>query len=136
MPGAVICNERIKANVWQFSAISSAKIIRHAVSIDERRAKFRADLVSHGVAAAKDTNKPLEEQMEKNPHPHHDWIHRSSRYKPRRARQKLSPLLKIGWLRKMRTVVRAEVAMKMTMRSGIAATGVPIATVPNLPLVQ
>jgi hypothetical protein len=51
------------------------------VSIDERRAKFRADLVSHGVAAKKDSEKPVEEQMEKNPHPHHDWIHRSSRYK-------------------------------------------------------
>lgn len=91
MPGAVICNERIKANVWQFSAISSAKIIRHAVSIDERRAKFRADLVSHGVAAAKDTNKPLEEQMEKNPHPHHDWIHRSSRYKPPKSKTETKP---------------------------------------------
>ena len=34
------------------------------------------------MAAKKDTDKPLEEQMENNPHPHHDWIHRSSRYKP------------------------------------------------------
>lgn len=51
------------------------------MSIDERRAKFRADLVSHGVAARKDSERPLEEQMETNPHAHHDWVHRSSRYK-------------------------------------------------------
>lgn len=69
------------------------------MSIDERRAKFRADLMSHGVAAKKDTNRPLEEQIETNPHPHHDWIHRSSRYKTPKskaaklptARQRLTP---------------------------------------------
>lgn len=33
------------------------------------------------MAAKKDSDKPVEEQIEKNPHPHHDWIHRSSRYK-------------------------------------------------------
>jgi hypothetical protein len=69
-------------NERQFSAISSAKIIRHAVSIDERRAKFRADLVSHGMAARRDEN--LEDGImapDSPHHHHHDWMHTSTRYK-------------------------------------------------------
>lgn len=31
---------------FPYTAHSSAKVIRHAVSIDERRAKFRQDLIS------------------------------------------------------------------------------------------
>jgi hypothetical protein len=33
---------------FPYTARSSAKVIRHAVSIDERRAKFRQDLISGG----------------------------------------------------------------------------------------
>ncbi|KAL9014693.1 MAG: hypothetical protein Q9173_000665 [Seirophora scorigena] len=50
--------QHLKAFRETFSrpARSSAKIIRHAVSIDERRAKFRSDLVS-GTKAAEEINR-------------------------------------------------------------------------------
>ena len=60
-------NAWMQRSKFPYTARSSAKIIRHAVSIDERRAKFRSDLIS-GV---------------KPPHHHHhhmpglDHIHRS-----------------------------------------------------------
>lgn len=51
---------------FPYTARSSAKIIRHAVSIDERRAKFRQDLIGEA--------KPGEE---KDDHPHTDDGHPS-----------------------------------------------------------
>ena len=69
----------MNSDISKFSAISSAKIIRHAVSIDERRAKFRADLVSHGMAARRDEN--LRDGIMAPEAPRHDWMHRSTRYK-------------------------------------------------------
>lgn len=39
---------------FPYTARSSAKVIRHAVSIDERRAKFRSDLISGREMAKKD----------------------------------------------------------------------------------
>lgn len=39
-------NAWMQRSKFPYSARSSAKIIRHAVSIDERRAKFRSDLIS------------------------------------------------------------------------------------------
>ena len=49
----------MKRSKFPYTARSSAKVIRHAVSIDERRAKFRSDLIS-GV---------------KSSHPHADAAH-------------------------------------------------------------
>lgn len=45
---------------FPYTARSSAKVIRHAVSIDERRAKFRQDLISETKSAhpISDTNSP------------------------------------------------------------------------------
>ena len=39
-------NAWMKRNGFPYTARSTAKVIRHAVSIDERRAKFRQDLIS------------------------------------------------------------------------------------------
>lgn len=39
---------------FPYTARSSAKVIRHAVSIDERRAKFRSDLISEGQSTKPD----------------------------------------------------------------------------------
>lgn len=39
-------NAWMQRSKFPYTARSSAKIIRHAVSIDERRAKFRSDLIS------------------------------------------------------------------------------------------
>ncbi|EPE02579.1 short chain dehydrogenase reductase family [Ophiostoma piceae UAMH 11346] len=54
---------------FPYTARSSAKVIRHAVSIDERRAKFRQDLVyqSHGDSSKKhrDTRQVLHDVHEK-----------------------------------------------------------------------
>ncbi|KAL4810357.1 hypothetical protein BDV18DRAFT_150597 [Aspergillus unguis] len=47
---------------FPYTARSSAKVIRHAVGIDERRAKFRQDLIS-------------EARPKKKSHPHHEWAH-------------------------------------------------------------
>lgn len=51
---------------FPYTARSSAKVIRHAVSIDERRAKFRSDLISEGTPHQK---------HERHHHRHHH-IHR------------------------------------------------------------
>ncbi|KAL4785627.1 hypothetical protein BJX76DRAFT_163716 [Aspergillus varians] len=47
---------------FPYTARSSAKVIRHAVGIDERRAKFRQDLIS-------------EVRPSKKKHPRHPWAH-------------------------------------------------------------
>ena len=46
---------------FPYTARSSAKVIRHAVSIDERRAKFRSDLISEAKTS--------------RPNQHHDELH-------------------------------------------------------------
>lgn len=43
-------NAWMQRNKFPYTARSSAKVIRHAVSIDERRAKFRQDLISQNKA--------------------------------------------------------------------------------------
>ncbi|KAJ5752512.1 hypothetical protein N7520_009429 [Penicillium odoratum] len=43
---AMFENAWMERNKFPYSAHSSARVIRHAVSIDERRAKFRQDLIS------------------------------------------------------------------------------------------
>lgn len=48
---------------FPYTARSSAKVIRHAVAIDERRAKFRQDLISQ--------NKPDKAHQYKRRHKHH-----------------------------------------------------------------
>ncbi|KAL2813924.1 hypothetical protein BDW59DRAFT_27504 [Aspergillus cavernicola] len=50
---------------FPYTARSSAKVIRHAVGIDERRAKFRQDLISE--------IKPWSKK--KQGHHHHQWTH-------------------------------------------------------------
>ena len=52
----------MKRSKFPYTARSSAKIIRHAVSIDERRAKFRSDLISEA----------------KSSHPHADAAHHAN----------------------------------------------------------
>ncbi|KAK4694207.1 putative membrane protein, partial [Lecanoromycetidae sp. Uapishka_2] len=44
-------NAWMKRSKFPYTARSSAKIIRHAVSIDERRAKFRSDLISESKSS-------------------------------------------------------------------------------------
>ncbi|KAI1642736.1 uncharacterized protein F4817DRAFT_351992 [Daldinia loculata] len=46
-----------------YTARSSAKVIRHCVSIDERRAKFRQDLIYQGVSKDHKTHRHLHEVM-------------------------------------------------------------------------
>ena len=59
-------------NAWMqrakfpYAAKSSARVIRHAVAIDERRAKFRQDLVSQNVKKTKEL------QQRHEHHHHHD----------------------------------------------------------------
>lgn len=50
---------------FPYTARSSAKVIRHAVSIDERRAKFRQDLIYQEPPKRK--KRPVHALMEKNP---------------------------------------------------------------------
>jgi hypothetical protein len=45
------------------------------------------------MAAKKDSDRPVDEQMESNPHPHHDWIHRSSRYNLPKNKPPVKPAL-------------------------------------------
>lgn len=49
----------MKRSKFPYTARTSAKVIRHAVSIDERRAKFRQDLVSGGQPQAEDKRNPM-----------------------------------------------------------------------------
>ena len=49
------------------------------MSIDERRAKFRADLVSHGMAARRDEHRDHDNIMAPE-EPHCDWVHHRERY--------------------------------------------------------
>lgn len=53
---------------FPYSVRSSAKVVRHAVSIDERRAKFRSDLISGKGPGG-----------EENPGQHHHHHHRKKR---------------------------------------------------------
>ncbi|KAJ9496369.1 hypothetical protein H2202_008032 [Exophiala xenobiotica] len=48
----------MQRNKFPYTARSSAKIIRHAVSIDERRAKFRQDLIGEAKPRAADKTAP------------------------------------------------------------------------------
>lgn len=54
---------------FPYTARSSAKVIRHAVSIDERRAKFRQDLI---YQSGKKHHKPLHDQAREKMHAAHD----------------------------------------------------------------
>ncbi|KAI4277853.1 MAG: hypothetical protein L6R38_005357 [Xanthoria sp. 2 TBL-2021] len=56
-------NAWMERSKFPYTARSSAKVIRHAVSIDERRAKFRSDLISDTKAS--------EEQARHRQHRHH-----------------------------------------------------------------
>ena len=51
---------------FPYTARSSAKVIRHAVSIDERRAKFRQDLISGDLGKVR----------RRHHHHHHAWHHK------------------------------------------------------------
>ena len=51
---------------FPYTARSSAKVIRHAVSIDERRAKFRQDLISGDLG----------KMRRQHHHHHHAWHHK------------------------------------------------------------
>lgn len=55
---------------FPYSARSSAKVIRHAVSIDERRAKFRQDLISQ----QKSRKKPHQNHHRHQHHEHHQYL--------------------------------------------------------------
>ena len=82
---------------FPYTARSSAKVIRHAVSIDERRAKFRSDLISearspshhhhhlprlHHVHDGSCRNPP-ERSIEAQPKPQYDrFRRRSSQFRP------------------------------------------------------
>lgn len=61
-------------------------MIRHAVSIDERRAKFRADLISEEGRRKTETDAARAKHMsEKHAgHHHHQWAHVTQRFKPKK----------------------------------------------------
>lgn len=61
-------------------------MIRHAVSIDERRAKFRADLISEEGRRKTETDAARAKHMsEKHAnHHHHQWAHVTKRFKPKK----------------------------------------------------
>lgn len=54
---------------FPYTARSSAKVIRHAVSIDERRAKFRQDLMYQSEPKSK------KRQVNRHHHHHHNYYH-------------------------------------------------------------
>lgn len=56
---------------FPYTARSSAKVIRHAVSIDERRAKFRQDLIYQSNGGKKH-HAPLHDQARQKMHEAHD----------------------------------------------------------------
>lgn len=56
-----------------YTARSSAKVIRHCVSIDERRAKFRQDLIYQGASQERANNRPHRQL--------HDKVHEKYRAK-------------------------------------------------------
>ncbi|KAF2178493.1 hypothetical protein K469DRAFT_327818 [Zopfia rhizophila CBS 207.26] len=60
-------NAWMQRSKFPYTARSSAKVIRHAVSIDERRAKFRQDLISE--------MKPNKSNYYKRRHKHHQHHH-------------------------------------------------------------
>lgn len=55
-------NAWMQRSKFPYTARSSARVVRHAVAINERRAKFRQDLISEGKVSEKD-------------HHHHFWKH-------------------------------------------------------------
>ncbi len=57
---------------FPYTARSSARVIRHAVSIDERRAKFRQDLISEGKTS--------------RPHANHEKLIHGHKFGPDRGR--------------------------------------------------
>ncbi|CAG8949352.1 hypothetical protein HYFRA_00004978 [Hymenoscyphus fraxineus] len=67
-----------------YSAISSARVIRHAVSIDERRAKFRADLISEEGRRKSETDAARAKHMKEKHSHHHQWSHVTKRFKPKK----------------------------------------------------
>ncbi|KAG9236050.1 hypothetical protein BJ875DRAFT_503628 [Amylocarpus encephaloides] len=66
-----------------FSAKSSAKMICHAVAIDERRAKFRSDLISWEG----NPKKQNDVASSIRPRRHSMWFHETNRYKPKKRTQ-------------------------------------------------
>ncbi|XXH03319.1 hypothetical protein Hte_009717 [Hypoxylon texense] len=60
---------------FPYTARSSAKVIRHCVSIDERRAKFRQDLIYQGASKLHANNRPHRQL--------HDKVH--ERYRAKRG---------------------------------------------------
>ncbi|TVY84261.1 Uncharacterized protein LSUE1_G000870, partial [Lachnellula suecica] len=69
-----------------YSAKSSAKVIRHAVSIDERRAKFRSDLIAPDTRHKKETDAAvlahMQEKGDKDLH-----LHKPASREPNRFRR-------------------------------------------------
>jgi uncharacterized protein (DUF2235 family) len=64
---------------FPYTARSSAKVIRHAVGIDERRAKFRQDLIS-GPRPQERRNHKHRHHLPKNPLEHHMDRHRDANH--------------------------------------------------------
>ncbi|PKX88906.1 T6SS phospholipase effector Tle1-like catalytic domain-containing protein [Aspergillus novofumigatus IBT 16806] len=66
---------------FPYTARTSAKVIRHAVSIDERRAKFRQDLISDVTPTRREHRFRLRQHLEKHhmhlPHHSHHQRHNS-----------------------------------------------------------
>ncbi|GFF64725.1 hypothetical protein CNMCM6936_005056 [Aspergillus lentulus] len=76
-------------NRFPYTARTSAKVIRHAVSIDERRAKFRQDLISEVKPTGREHRFRLREHLEKH-HvhlPHHTHHQRHNGRLPDSAQQ-------------------------------------------------
>ena len=90
----------MKRSKFPYTARSSARVIRHAVSIDERRAKFRSDLMSSSRSPHPRADSQRRQNGEK---PHPDWpnphtqsddrFRRRSAFRPDEHNKHLSPRL-------------------------------------------
>lgn len=63
----------MKRSKFPYTARSSARVIRHAVSIDERRAKFRSDLLSESKTS-RPHEQSLQRQRGRETRPDDDWM--------------------------------------------------------------
>ncbi|CDM33983.1 hypothetical protein CBS147339_5694 [Penicillium roqueforti] len=78
---------------FPYTARSSAKVIRHAVGIDERRAKFRQDLISGARPKEKKKHRRHHLQMPKN---HLHLFHQDNKEKPHEEVPDTVPAIRVN----------------------------------------
>lgn len=70
----------MKRSKFPYTARSSTRVIRHAVSIDERRAKFRSDLLSE-TKTSRPHEQSLQHQRGRETGPNENWMTRGEKPK-------------------------------------------------------